>query len=141
MRGALHLKLACPTAPVFRDLLANLQSTCSCAVDYRLPNVRAKHGRARNLQTSGACGIALRTLESYGIRLMAANGTVFCEAVRHSPVLASLPPGLPQDANPIAPGDLLNDVFAITAAVHRCHQHWQAGCIANRSRHRSAVKV
>ena len=110
-------------------------------MDYRLPHVRAKHSRAGYLQTVGAGGIALRKLESYGIRMMGANGTVFCEAVRHSPVLASLPPGLPQDANPIAPGDLLNDVFAITAAAHRCQQHWQAGCIANRNRHRSAVKV
>ena len=110
-------------------------------MDYRLPHVRAKHSRAGYLQTVGAGGIALRKLESYGIRMMGANGTVFCEAVRYSPVLASLPPGLPQDTSPIAPGDLLNDVFAITAAAHRCQQRWQAGCIANRSRHHSAVKI
>lgn len=55
--------------------------------------------------------------------------------------LASLPPCLAQDANPISPGDLLNDVFAITAGAHGCQQRWQAGCIADCSRHGGAVKV
>lgn len=55
--------------------------------------------------------------------------------------LASLPPGLAQNANPISPGDLLNDVFTITAGAHGCQQRWQAGCIADCSRHRGAVKV